>query len=98
MKQYTVYILLCADNSFYVGVTNNINRRLFEHQNGETPKSYTYKRRPVKLVFKEQFKYVNNAIAFEKQLKGWRREKKIALINSDWDKLPELSRAYHEKK
>ncbi len=92
MKQYFVYILLCSDNSYYTGVTNNMERRLYEHETGLNPNSYTHKRRPVKLVFSEVFNDINQAIAFEKQLKGWKRAKKEALINGNWDLLPELSK------
>jgi putative endonuclease len=92
MKQYFVYILLCSDNSYYTGITNNLERRLYEHENGIDPKSYTFKRRPVKLVFQEMFTEVIQAIAFEKQVKGWSRAKKEALINGNWDLLPELSK------
>ena len=91
MKQYFVYILLCNDNSYYTGVTNNLERRLYEHENGIDPSSYTCKRRPVKLVFHEMFYDVTQAIAFEKQVKGWNRKKKEAIINGDWHLLPELS-------
>ena len=92
MKQYFVYILLCADGSYYTGVTNNIDRRFYEHQSGEDHKAYTFKRRPVKLVFCENFVDINQAIAFEKQVKGWRREKKEAIINDRWDMLPVLAK------
>jgi putative endonuclease len=92
MKQYFVYILLCSDNSYYTGITNNLDRRLYEHENGTDPKSYTFKRRPVKLVFQEMFTEVIQAIAFEKQVKGWSRAKKEALIKGEWDLLPELSK------
>ncbi|EHQ28675.1 GIY-YIG nuclease family protein [Mucilaginibacter paludis] len=91
MKTYYVYILLCNDGSYYTGVTNNIELRLDQHQSGIDPKAFTYKRRPVKLVFSQIFQDINFAIDFEKQVKGWRREKKEAIINGDWDKLPELS-------
>ena len=80
MKQYFVYILLCRDNSYYTGITNNLESRLCDHQNGTDPKSYTFKRRPVTMVFHEMFNDVNQAIAFEKQVKGWRRAKKEAII------------------
>ena len=92
MNQYFVYILLCNDNSYYTGVTNNLDRRIYEHGNGIDPKSYTFKRRPVKLVFQEMFTEITQAIAFEKQVKGWNRAKKEALIQGRWDLLPELSR------
>lgn len=92
MKQYFIYILLCSDNSYYTGITNDLERRLWEHENGIDPKSYTFKRRPVKMVFHERFTEVTQAIAFEKQVKGWRRAKKEAIINERWDLLPGLSK------
>ncbi|HTD99414.1 MAG TPA: GIY-YIG nuclease family protein [Mucilaginibacter sp.] len=92
MNQYFVYILLCSDNSYYTGVTNNMETRLYEHENGLNPDAYTCKRRPLKLVFCERFNDINQAIAFEKQVKGWRRAKKEALINDHWHLLPELSK------
>jgi len=98
MKQYTVYLLKYSDGSYYVGVTNDIDTRFEQHQEGINRKAYTYKRRPVELVFQEHFYDVNQAIAFEKQVKGWRRTKKEALIRRDWDQLPELSMAYRDKK
>lgn len=91
---YTTYILECADGSYYVGVTNDIEVRVEQHKLGEDKKAYTFRRRPVKLVFTQHFPHVEDAIAFEKQVKGWRREKKEALIRGDWDALPELSRNY----
>nr|MBB6151319.1 putative endonuclease [Mucilaginibacter sp. SP1R1] len=93
VNHYHVYILGCSDGSYYTGITNNIERRLIEHQSGENPKSYTYKRRPIQLLFNEVFNDVNQAIAFEKQVKGWRREKKEAIISGSWDLLPELAKA-----
>jgi putative endonuclease len=71
MKTYYVYILECADGSYYTGVTNDIDRRFEEHQAGENKTCYTYKRRPLKLVFTTDFNDINQAIAFEKQVKGW---------------------------
>jgi putative endonuclease len=94
MHQYFVYILLCHDNSYYTGVTNNMERRLYEHENGLNPGSYTHKKRPVKLVFCERFTEIEQAIAFEKQVKGWNRKKKEALINRQWELLPELSKRH----
>ena len=91
MKQYFVYILKCSDNSYYTGVTNDIELRFSQHQSGKFPESYTYKRRPVELVFFYIFNDIIQAIAFEKQVKGWSRKKKEAIINDNWDKLKELS-------
>lgn len=94
MKRYYVYILKCSDGSYYTGITNDVERRFAEHQNGEVEGSYTHTRRPVELVYYDYFHNVNNAIAFEKQVKGWSRKKKEALINSDWDKLKLFSKNY----
>ena len=91
MKQYHVYILKCSDHSYYTGVTSELEKRFLEHQTGKHPESYTYKRRPVELVFQQEFKDVNEAIAFEKQVKGWSRKKKEAIINNNWESLKELS-------
>ncbi|WP_294294741.1 GIY-YIG nuclease family protein [Chryseobacterium sp. sg2396] len=92
MKRYYVYILKCSDNSYYTGVTNDIEKRIQYHIEGINPNSYTYSRRPVELVFHTEFKDVNQAIAFEKQVKGWSRKKKEAIINDEWEKLPNLSK------
>jgi putative endonuclease len=91
MKTYTVYILKCADNSYYTGVTNDIDRRLYEHDNAININCYTAERRPLALVFCEHFEDINDAISFEKQVKGWSRKKKEAIINNNWDKLKALS-------
>lgn len=91
MKTYTVYILKCADNSYYTGVTNDIDRRLYEHENTINVNCYTAERRPLVLAFCEHFEDINDAISFEKQVKGWSRKKKEAIINDNWDKLKELS-------
>jgi putative endonuclease len=81
-----------SDNSYYTVVTNDLDRRLYEHENGIDPRSYTFKRRPVKLVFQERFTEITQAIAFEKQVKDWKRAKKEAIINGEWNLLPELSK------
>lgn len=92
MKKYFVYILLCSDNSYYVGVTNDVVLRVQEHNKGLDTKSYTIGRRPVKLVWYQEFLDRNEAISKEKQLKGWSRKKKEALIAGDYGKLPELTK------
>ena len=90
-KYYFVYLLKCSDGSFYTGITNNIERRLSEHESGRNPDCYTYFRRPVELVYSEYFTDPNQAIAFEKKVKGWSRAKKEALIKNNWDKIKFLS-------
>ncbi len=83
MKQYYVYILKCSDESYYTGMTNDINRRLNEHNYGLNKESYTHDRRPLNMVFCTEFNDVNQAISFEKQVKGWSRKKKEAIINDN---------------
>jgi putative endonuclease len=97
MKTGYVYILKCSDGSFYTGMTNDVERRLFEH-NTSKQRSYISNRKPIKLVWVSDELEIQDAILLEKQIKGWRREKKIALINERFDDLPELSVAYFRKK
>ncbi len=87
-----VYIVECSDGSFYTGITNNLERRIAEHNDGENPKSYTFSRRPVKLVYFEDHSDPYFAYDRERQIKGWSRKKKIAMIKGEWEKLPELSK------
>ena len=91
MKFYYVYILLCKDSSLYVGVTSDIERRVMEHKAGKYPDAYTHNRRPVTLVFYQDFTDPSQAIEFEKKLKKWSRVKKQALIDGDFDRLQYLS-------
>lgn len=90
MKDYFVYILKCFDESYYTGVTNDLERRIGEHHSG-TIKGYTTNRLPVRLVYSERFSDINQAIKVEKQIKGWNRKKKEALIAGDFDLLVKLS-------
>ena len=90
-KTYWVYILKCSDGSYYTGSTSNIEKRVSEHQQGSIL-GYTYKRRPVELVFSEFFDDVYNAISAERQIKGWSRAKKEALIRADFELLKKLAK------
>jgi len=92
MSGYAAYILECSDGSYYTGITNDLELRLKQHQNGTQKESYTYSRRPVQLKFCEFFGQAELAIQFEKQIKGWSRKKKQAIISDNWEKLPELSK------
>lgn len=92
MKTYYVYILLCSDNSYFTGVTDDLETTYLYHQNGYNPNSYTCTRRPVEVVFYTEFNSIEQAIKFEKQVKGWNRKKKEAIINDQWENLPNLSR------
>ncbi len=91
-----VYIVKCCDNSYYTGVTKDLNKRLSEHNSGMDAACYTYTRRPVQLVFCQEFADPNEAIKAEKQIKGWSRKKKEALIQRNWQKLKELAQCKNE--
>ena len=91
MKFYYVYILRCSDGSLYTGITSNLDRRVYEHNAGLYPIAYTYKRRPVTLVFYQDFTEPNQAIYFEKKLKKWSKAKKEAMIKGDFDMLETLA-------
>ena len=96
MNTYYVYIVKCKDNSYYTGVTNDIEKRIAEHNSGFDKNSYTFSRKPVELMFTYEFNDINQAIAFEKQLKGWSRKKKEAVISGDWDILKMLAEYRNE--
>jgi len=94
IKGYT-YLLECSDGSYYTGSTKDLNLRLQQHQNGEGA-NHTKKRLPVKLVYVEFFSRIDEAFNREKQIQGWSRKKKEALIYGHQNKLPELSMAYRD--
>ncbi len=88
-----VYMLRCADGSYYVGCAtgDDLTRRVAEHQTGAYP-GYTATRRPVKLVWSEHFVQITDAIAMERRLKGWSRAKKEALIEGNWSTIAKLAK------
>jgi tRNA/rRNA methyltransferase len=90
---FYVYMLRCVDGSYYVGHTDDLERRLAAHQSGEI-RGYTRSCRPVRLVFHEEFPSREDALLRERQIKGWSRRKKEALIKGDWDSVKRLSRAH----
>ncbi len=77
---FYVYILKCADDSLYVGCTNNLERRIAQHNDSKWGAHYTKIRRPVKLIYQEEFSTLREARRREAEIKGWRREKKLALV------------------
>jgi predicted GIY-YIG superfamily endonuclease len=87
---FYVYILKCADGSYYTGHTENLENRLAAHHDGEIA-GYTQMRHPVKLIFAEELPSREEALARERQIKGWARAKKEALIKQDWEGLVKLS-------
>jgi putative endonuclease len=92
MKTYYVYMLLCADHTFYVGVTNNLELRIGQHEYGFDPQCYTFTRRPVRLVHSSDFHSVVDAITWEKRLKSWSHAKKAALVVNDWERIHRLAK------
>lgn len=80
---FWVYVLKCSDNSYYTGHTDDLEKRIGQHQSGEVP-GYTHDRRPVKLEFSQEFDSREEALATELRVKGWSRRKKAALIRGDW--------------
>ena len=91
MKTYSVYMLLCWDGSYYVGVTSSLEARVAEHQSGIDRECFTRIRRPVLLVYSDTFPTAEEAIAAEKRIKGWSRAKKRALIRGHWDEIGQLA-------
>ena len=91
MKFYYIYMFKCSDESIYVGLTNNIDRRLGEHRRGKNPDCYTFERRPLKLIYHQEFMQFEQAEQFEKKIKKWSRSKKMALANGDFKLLKDLS-------
>jgi putative endonuclease len=92
MKIYFVYILKCSDKTYYTGFTSNLENRFLEHQQGKHQESYTYNKRPLELVFYCEFTEAGFAIETEKQIKKWSKAKKEALINDEYEKLPNLAK------
>ena len=85
-----IYILKCRDGALYTGSTTNLERRVAEHERGEIH-GYTSIRRPVELVFAHETERIDEAFYLERQIKGWRREKKFALIRGDYEALIQLA-------
>jgi predicted GIY-YIG superfamily endonuclease len=90
------YMLHCADRSFYVGHTDDLEVRIAQHRTG-TLRGYTSTRRPVTLVWSDEFPSRYEALSAERQIKGWSRAKKLALIRGDWKLIGLLARNKQER-
>ncbi|GGP02058.1 hypothetical protein GCM10010992_04920 [Cloacibacterium rupense] len=90
-----MYILECSDGSYYTGSTNNLELRLQQHHNGEGA-NHTKKRLPIKLIYFEEFSRIDEAFYREKQVQGWSRKKKEALIDNRTDELKKLAECINE--
>ena len=84
-------MLQCADQSYYVGHTDELEKRILQHERDELG-GYTSTRRPVRVVFTQEFASREEALAAERQIKGWSRRKKAALARGDWSEMSRLSR------
>ena len=91
MQDFYVYILLCSDGSFYTGHTDNIEARLSAHEQRLYPRCYTATRLPVKVVFVQETSSRGEALEAEREIKGWTRKKKQALIEGDFDAIRALT-------
>jgi putative endonuclease len=93
-KATFVYMLRCADGSFYVGSHRgtDVRNRVDSHNAGLDPSAYTYRRRPVTLIWSEVFEDAVSAIFIERRIKGWSRAK-IAPVNGDWEEIQRLARS-----
>jgi predicted GIY-YIG superfamily endonuclease len=88
---FWVYMLKCADDSYYIGHTEDLERRIAQHQGGEIA-GYTHSRRPITLIYAESFPTRLEALAMERRIKGWTRAKKDALARGDWQRVSALAR------
>jgi putative endonuclease len=91
-----MYILECSDGSYYTGSTKDLEKRIWEHQNG-VGANYTKLRLPVELVYYEEYARIDEAFYREKQVQGWSRKKKSALINGKPELLPKLAKKVFRK-
>ena len=88
-----VYILLCSDGSYYVGSTRNLEHRVWQHSTGRGSTN-TSTRLPIKLAFAQEYDNIGDAYAREKQIQGWSRKKREALIAGEFNDLPRLSKKH----
>jgi predicted GIY-YIG superfamily endonuclease len=92
LMAFWVYMLRCADNSYYTGHTDNLDQRIAQHHQGYFRSCYTYTRRPLELVFSQDFATREEALISEQQIKGWSRKKKEAMMRGDWAEVSRLAK------
>ncbi|MDR4493848.1 MAG: GIY-YIG nuclease family protein [Nitrospirales bacterium] len=90
---FWVYMLRCADGSYYTGHTDNLDKRIQEHHMGVICTCYAFHRRPIQLVFSQNFRTREEALVSERQIKGWSRKKKEAMIQGNWVEVSRLARS-----
>ena len=94
--EFVLYILECADGSFYIGHTDDLDKRTEQRDQGRGC-AYTATRRPLKLIHTQGFETRHEALAMERKLKGWSRAKKLAYMPGDWEAVRTLSKGNHER-
>jgi predicted GIY-YIG superfamily endonuclease len=94
---FAVYLLRCSDGSYYTGHTDSLEARIAAHQAGEIP-GYTQTRRPVTLVYSQEFPTREEALSQERRIKGWSRGKKEALVVGNWGRVSSLAKKRWKKK
>ncbi|MGZ9234924.1 MAG: GIY-YIG nuclease family protein [Anaerolineales bacterium] len=95
---YAVYILRCSDGTYYTGLAKDLDYRIWEHQTGANPGSYTFRRRPVTLEWSIITETYQEAFQWELRIKGWSRSKKEALIRGDTDGIHEIVKTERKRK
>lgn len=98
LMPYAIYILTCSDGTYYTGLTKDLDARVQEHQTGVHPESYTFGRRPVKLVWSEIVDSYVEAFQWEHRIKGWSRAKKEALIRGDIEGIHEIVKSERRRR
>ena len=93
--EFVLYILECSDGSFYIGHTDDLDKRLEQHDQGKGC-AYTSARRPLKLIHAQGFETRYEALAMERKLKGWSRAKKLAYMAGNWEAVGALARGKHK--
>ena len=95
---YVVYILECADGTYYTGSAADLSQRVWQHETGASSSAYTFSRWPVKLVWaSDECRRYSDALRWERQIKGWNRAKKQALIRGDLEGIHEIVKSEEEE-
>ena len=94
---FWVYMLRCRDDSYYTGLTDNLEHRIAQHAEGTFNTCYTFNRRPLELVFTQAHETREEALSAERQIKGWSRKKKAAMARGDWGEVSRLARSSLDK-
>lgn len=95
---YAVYILQCSDGTYYTGLTKDLDGRVCEHETGMHPEAYTFRRRPVKLVWSVVTESYQEAFQWEHRIKGWSRAKKEALIRGNIEGIHEIVKSERKQR